>query len=350
MPAIAEGQIYATLKDFKWALRNWAVERNFTPHILDSDAHRVRAGCRSAPDCPFRIRANFNEKRGNAKVTTVDDVHTCVSITGQIASQNIKRVETGKLKFLLEAVPNLLPVDEKTKTDEIIQAVEKKYGQTISTRQAQKVKRELCFRKALSTFCQLCQQPDHGIQDCPHRQVSISDGTVVGAEDPSGDIVGHLNGGMDEGSSAGGEDRPRTAIRCSVCSQTGHNRKNCPDKPRSEAPPTESRFSPSAHPGPAPTAFMANGLQSRVPLDPSLSNDFHPGMQNVQRTAQPQESVGVARSEAEQNRIAVIGPIRSAQATRLEAAKLMQQAAKLMNEAARLNSEAARLTASVANA
>ena len=351
MPAIAEGQIYATLKEFKDALREWAIERNFTPHILDSDSHRVRAGCRSAADCPFRIRANYNEKRGNAKVTTVDDVHTCVSTTGQLASQNIKRVEAGKLKFLLEAVPKLIAVDEKTKTDQIIQAVETKYGQTISTRQAQKVKRELCFRA--KGACRLCQRTDHSRRDCPQRHISTSDAPIAGNDDLPNDILGHVDGEVDDRSSEEGGERLRKPTHCSVCFKTGHNRKNCPDKLRPNGTQTEDSSSPSDHQGSAPTAFMNNSHQKRVPLDPSLTNGFHPAVQRISRTAQPviqsRENSSPAVTEFEQGRVAVIGPIRTPQATRLEAARLMQQAAKLMNEAARLNSEAARLTASVAN-
>ena len=46
MPAIVQGQDFASLQDFKTALHEWAIEKGFTPAILDSDYHRVRAGCR----------------------------------------------------------------------------------------------------------------------------------------------------------------------------------------------------------------------------------------------------------------------------------------------------------------
>ena len=100
-----------------------------------SNVHeRVRAGCRSSPDCPFRIRANFLEKRGYAKVTTCDDVHNCTSTSDHLVSQNIPRAETCKLKFLIGAVPNLLAVTKETTTGNIIEAVERKYGQKIALR------------------------------------------------------------------------------------------------------------------------------------------------------------------------------------------------------------------------
>jgi hypothetical protein len=53
MPDIVQGQEFPTLKDFKKALTDWAIEKNFTPAILDSDNLRVRAGCRYGPFLPF---------------------------------------------------------------------------------------------------------------------------------------------------------------------------------------------------------------------------------------------------------------------------------------------------------
>lgn len=345
MPAIAEGQTFANLQDFKQALREWAIERNFTPHILDSDIHRVRAGCRTGPDCPFRIRANYNEKRRNAKVTTVDDKHTCVSTSEQLVSQNIKRAEPGKLKFLLDAVPKLITVDRATKTETIIQAVKNKYGQTISVRQAQKVKRELS--RKVKGPCRLCQQTDHSRRDCPQRQASGSDGVTAGNADLPEDLGAYADGQTDNSSAE--EEHPRKPTHCSVCFRTGHNRKNCPGKDRPETVQTGNSASPGNQQGPAPTASMSNGPQNQVPLDPVLTGSFRPAIQRMSRTAQPQGNPGPPIAETEQARVAEVGPLRTPQATRLEAAKMMQQAAKLMNEAARLNNEAARLTASVAN-
>ena len=345
MPAITEGQVFASLQEFKDALREWAIERNFTPHILDSDSHRVRAGCRTARDCPFRIRANYNEKRRNAKVTTVDDNHTCVSTSNPLVSQNIKRAEAGKLKFLLDAVPKLITVDRKTKTDVIIQAVEAKYGQTISVRQAQKVKRELS--RKFKGPCRLCQQTGHSRRDCPRRPTSTPDAAAPQNGAPQDDLVGYSDGEMDESTSE--EERPRKPTHCSVCFQTGHNRKNCPEKDKQD----DSQAGASASPGisqvPAPTALMSNGPPERVPLDPTLANGFHPSVQHVARTVQTLENSRPPVTAAEQAVRANIAPVRTRQATALEAARMMQKAGTLMKEAARLHTEAARLTASLAN-
>ena len=345
MPAIEEGQVFASLQEFKDALREWAIERNFTPHILDSDSHRVRAGCRTAPDCPFRIRANYNEKRRNAKVTTVDDNHTCVSTSDQLVSQNIKRAEAGKLKFLLEAVPKLIRVDRKTKTDVIVQAIENRYGQTISVRQAQKVKRELS--KKLKGPCRLCQSTSHSRRDCPQRPASTQDLAGARSGDLPDDIVVYSDAEMGDSSSS--EERPRKPTHCSVCFQTGHNRKNCPEKDKHDASQAGNSASPVDPQVPAPTALMSNGLQNRVPLDPTLTNGFHPSIQRVAHAVQTLESSRPPVTDTEQATRGDIAPVRTRQATALEAARLMQKAGTLMKEAARLHTEAARLTASLAN-
>ena len=168
---IEPGHIFPSLADFKEALRQWAIERNFTPHILDSDSHRVRAGCRSSPDCPFRIRANYNAKRGDARVTIVDDVHTC-GLTGQgPAHQNIKRAETGKMKFLMEAVPRLMTVTAETTIPNIIEVVERHYGQQIPKRQAQKVKGALVQR--VKGPCRHCHRVGHTRRYCPQLRSTM---------------------------------------------------------------------------------------------------------------------------------------------------------------------------------
>lgn len=367
MPAIEQGQTFDNLLDFKKALREWAIERNFTPHILDSDSHRVRAGCRTGPDCPFRIRANYNEKRALAKVTTCDDIHTCVSTSELLVSQNIKRPEAGKLKFLIDAVPKLIDVDGKTTTSTIIEAVEGRYGQKISLRQAQKVKRAL-VRKSKGP-CRQCHRIGHGRRNCPHGHVSTSDAAVPLNDDLPNDLMEYANEMIEVESTE--DERPRKATHCGVCFQTGHNRKNCPQKPNAVASDAAINAVPEDYPRQAAAALMRDGNNNVVVVDPTLmngarrvatvllpANSLPPiSLPPTSRppTATPQSSLSSvpchppAPGIVQPPTIETEPQPRTPQATRLEASKLMQQAAKLMNEAARLNSEAARLTASVAN-
>ena len=213
MPAIVENQEFPSLLAFKDALRTWAVEQNFTPHILDSDKQRVRAGCRSAPNCQFSIRVNFNAKDGVARVTTCEPDH-CHPL-GEGVSQNIKRAETARLKFLVPAVQELINVNVNTTTRQIAAAIEQKYSQQISFRQAQKVKRAIVKRP-----CRHCRVYGHSGKHCPLRS-----SRAEGANGEAG-----VEGSDDDDSS--GEERPRRKSRCLGCFQTGHNRKNCPEMSR----------------------------------------------------------------------------------------------------------------------
>ena len=352
MPAIVEGQHFPSLQTFKDALREWAVEKNFTPHILDSDRTRVRAGCRSAPDCPFKIRVNFNAKLGHARVTTIEDGHTCAASTGQLVPQNIKRAETAKVSFLVKAVPQLLEVTKATPVSRIVELVEEKYGQKIADRQAQKVKRVLCNRP-----CRYCHQFGHSGRCCPQRSAQTNINEVDGADAEADDDPG--------------EWITRRTVRCRVCSQTGHNRKNCPnvasiEPPNQEASMIEEQLNVAAY---APALPPNPPSSNNAPVDPQIENNGP--------VPPPRPQLSVSGDSLASNRSldgssmstsAVLSrpgsePRPSHQALnvqltrptlnqstpqnpKLEAARLMQQAARLMQEAARLNLEAAKLTAS----
>ena len=351
MPAIVEDQVFPTLQDFKNALREWAIERNFTPHILDSDSHRVRAGCRSSPDCPFRIRANYNEKRGNAKVTTCDDVHNCVSTADFAAHQNIKRAETGRLKFLVEAVPKLLAVGVTTTTGQIIEAVERRYGQKIPVRQAQKVKRALAGR--IHGPCRYCRRDGHSRRNCPVRKRNEANGVMDRPDELAPELFDFGQDGMV--SDSAGDYGTQSERRCTTCFQPGHTRNNCPSHTTVVGSTTgpQLNHSTTANSQPRQTHGQSSTPARLEPfLDPNLGQ---PGSTLLHTThthssqQQPTSSSGpgtniLASSSNQSLRV----PQTPADA-RMEAAKLMSQAARLMNEAAKMNAEAARITAAMAN-
>jgi len=357
MAPIVQGQTFHSLSAFKEALRDWAIERNWTPHILDSDSHRVRAGCRSSLDCPFRIRCNYGAKKGVAKVTTCDDNHTCepfrASVEGR-AHQDIKRAETGKLKFLLEAVPKLITVSLDTNVLEIIEAVERKYGQKIPTRQAQKVKANLTDR--VKGPCRHCHQLGHTRRHCPQLRASAPgplDSSNLQQEITLANEAGGDETYMDNGLEAGaGNER---ALEHQV-DFVGTHRPDGHDQlftstyplpmPNTTLPQQAANPDGFVNLHPSSSAIRvdpinANGLQRRNAPVPERSAI----VQNPQIIAQPsttQNPQTNAQLELTQNQ-------QTPTEARLEAAKLMQQAARLMQEAARLNAEAAKLTASVAS-
>lgn len=339
MPPIVQGQIFPTLLHFKNALRDWAIERNWTPHILDSDSHRVRAGCRSSPDCPFRVRANYSVKRGDAKVTTCDDNHTCEPFRANSdlgnPHQDIKRAETGKLKFLLEAVPKLMLVTLDTNIHEIIDAVAQKYGQKIPLRQAQKVKSALTDR--VKGPCRHCHQLGHTRRHCPQLR-DPAPGPMSFTENS---ITHHSNGNEDHDDGAyadGGLDyEPEDGGQSDLMDYSNGNPSNN----------TTPGFS-LGHPQQLPNNIFTPSRQSGLPLDPTLAS-------RIERLNSGETPVAVQPAvmtqQTSNQHTATQNPLnpRTPQEARQEAARLMQQASRHLQEAARLNSEAARLTASVAS-
>lgn len=338
MPPIVQGQIFPTLLDFKNALRDWAIERNWTPHILDSDSHRVRAGCRSSPDCPFRVRANYSVKRGDAKVTTCDDNHTCEPFRADSdlgkPHQDIKRAETGKLKFLLEAVPKLMVITLDTNIQEIIDAVAQKYGQKIPLRQAQKVKSALTDR--VKGPCRHCHQLGHTRRHCPQLRDSAP-GPISFAQNSN---THHSNGNEDHDDGAyadGGLDYEAEDGGHSDLMHYGN------DNPSNN---TTSGFS-LGHPHQLPNNMFTPSRQNGLSLDSTLASRIE-RLNSGEAPVPVQPAVAPQQASTQLNATQNSQTTKTPKETRLEAAKLMQQAARLMQEAARLNSEAARLTASAA--
>lgn len=336
MPVIHEGDTFPTLKDFKNALRDWAIEGNWTPHILDSDSHRVRAGCRSSKDCPFRIRVNFSDKRKNALVTTCDDVHNCHASRsdGAAIHQNIKRAETGKLKFLMEAVPKLMKVTMGTNVQDIIDAVEKKHGQRIPVRQAQKVKSGLVPRSRGP--CQHCMKASHDRSHCP-RLRTMTDGPTDFS----------MNDTVDDGMETTGAEQQNDGL---AYAEVGLERHLGSGDRSTEA---EVEHDAQGQLSQAGRRERPPGQQSLPPIDPSLSDPYQTVRVIHQSYTEPRER---GDSQAPPNRplsdqIAVPAPppSRSPAEVRLEAAKLMQSAALLMEQAAKMHAEAARLNLSVAH-
>ena len=313
MPKIKEGDTFSSLQEFKDGLRRWAIEENWTPHILDSDSHRVRAGCRSAPSCPFRVRANFNTKRGSVLVTTCDGEHTCFEARDNDSPlhQNIKRSETGKLKFLLEAVPKLLTVTLDTQVQDIVDVVEKKYGQKIPVRQAQKVKNGLTPR--VLGPCRHCRQTGHTRRQCPHLTGEAASRNLSFSVNEMHDSV--MDGqGSDGGTYADGGLETDFVTSSSLRASST----------------TRDQRTPIQH-------ARKTSINQAQPRQDSVRND--PGPVRDQPSLPSLHSL----------RMVPFTEHMTPTQTRLEASRLMQQAAALMEQAARLNSEAAKLNASVAD-
>lgn len=304
--SIKEGDTFNSLQEFKASLRRWAISENWTPHILDSDKFRVRAGCRSASGCPFRIRANFNATKRRVLITTCISRHTCFQFRDHEnpLHQNIKRSETGKLKFLLEEVPRLLEVNTDTHVQEIVNVIEQKFGQKIPIRQAQKVKTALTPR--ILGPCRECRQIGHTRRHCPQREQSttVNDVHLSIDEDARQAANGLHSTGEDHQNIADGDtlqDVPATGAIITDLEER------------------QRRHATSSHSS-CDSAIATACAASSDRLQPS-PNSVSPGLVHAE---EPQSTVTAAE-------------------TRLKASELMHRAASLMEEAAKLNFEAARL-------
>jgi len=358
MPPIAAGQVFMSLAVFKTALQAWAIEERFQPKILDSDSKRVRVGCRSGPDCPFRIRCNFSDKTGTAKVTTLDGDHCNHIPQGLSQPVRIARPEAGKMKFLVQAVPNLMEITSETSTKDTIDTVAGAYGSDIMLRQAQKVKAYLLRRqkKQMRNKCGRCGQEGHNKRNCLQRQSQQRTGSVPSLEAIDASMQSDADG-ENLPTSDSDEQTPRTQEQhCRICHQAGHNRRNCRQKGAQSNEVTASASASAPAPAPAPQSSSnkrtRNGNVPRQRPEPvpvtTLTEDVQ--YNYAAATDMPDDqifhspSIAVMPSKTSSRPPPVLHTnVFAAQ----EAARLMQEAARLTQEAARLNHQAANLMASV---
>ena len=280
-------------------------------------------------------------RRGDAKVTTCDDNHTCEPFRATVEGrthQDIKRAETGKLKFLLEAVPKLMTVTLETNILEIIDAVERKYGQKIPTRQAQKVKSALTDR--VKGPCRHCHQLGHTKRRCPQLR-DTAPGPI--AFNPLQQDLARFAAQDNTNGNYGGETIDIDSDHDTAPGPIGFVNGHRPNEPQ----PNDQLQTASAggftrpyrighsivDPNLANRIQRLNSNEGPVPMQPAINQERSlPEHLTGQRAPPPIQDTNRTPREA-----------------RIEAARLMQRASDLMQEAARLNAEAARLTMSIAS-
>lgn len=263
------------------------------------------------------------------------------------------------MKFLVQAVPNLMEITSKTSTKDIIDTVAGAYGSDIMLRQAQKVKAYLLRRqkKQKRNKCGRCGQEGHNKRNCLQRQPQQRTGSVPSLE--TIDAMQSDADGEDLPTSASDEQTPRTQEQhCRICHQAGHNRRNCrqKDAQSNEVTASASASAPAPAPAPAPQSssnkLTRNGnVQRRVPgpvpvttltEDAQYTYTAAADMPDDQIFHSP--TIAVMPSDTSSRPPPVLHTnVFAAQ----EAARLMQEAARLTQEAARLNHQAANLMASV---
>lgn len=351
---------------------------------------------RTSPNCPFRIRCNFNTKNGVASVTTLDNVHTCTS-RSRVGEPNIKRTETCKLKFLLEVVPQLMTVDRSTPTKAIIDAVKARYGSEIAMRQAQKVKATLIPKSTEQSSC-ACGSTDHAPENCPNeRQPGFPQQNDSPTENSQTDVqvMEDIQAtpaippppppaqNQAQRKSSRGLQQPaahkaqaynsnRPAIDPELINENSasygfmNQSSSSPLRTHASVPVLPPPSQPQPHHQQPQQQPIQQEQQQNQHQQHHQQQQQHqqqqlqqPQQQQQQQQQQHQASLGPVSSITDQT-ISHAGPSPqnpsaaipqqppSATDVRLEASRLMSLAAQHMQEAARLNAEAARLTASVA--
>ncbi|KAK2762666.1 hypothetical protein FQN54_000840 [Arachnomyces sp. PD_36] len=160
-----EGQRFASLEEFKTSLRALSVRQHWDLRMVRSNKKNVSVGCRSAPDCPFRVICRSNKNATH--ITNLNDAHTCRRGPADSATQSA-RSEVSHVRFLLEEVPKLFDMREKIMGQQIVDAVKRYHGYDISIRQAQRVLTKLQPRYRTRKV-----RPDqiHQERDSPRHEV-----------------------------------------------------------------------------------------------------------------------------------------------------------------------------------
>ena len=228
----------------------------------------------------------------------------------------MSRAETSKLKFLLEAVPHLLTVDQSTPPKAIIDAVRQKYGTEIALRQAQKVKANLCPRPRGSG--EQLYEPRVGDDRLLHEQKESR-------HDPT---TGHFSPTLNDDSDMHVDFHDGDLTHLGQHRTTGEEE---------------------------PSSTQQQELLTVAPLPIIPTNMSTPDGRNTVVHMIPQPSQALSMPQPFSEAAMANGPIfttdssnsKTPQEIRAEAAALFQRASEKFQEASRLHAEATRLFASV---
>ncbi|XP_025806742.1 uncharacterized protein LOC112885310 [Panicum hallii] len=78
-PSMDLGTIYPTMTDFRMAVRQLAINKEFALGTEKSDKKRFRGFCKSSADCTWRIVGTRQDDNKSTKVTVLVDEHNCTS-------------------------------------------------------------------------------------------------------------------------------------------------------------------------------------------------------------------------------------------------------------------------------
>lgn len=129
------GQQFSSLDEFKTVVRNISVRQHWELRVWRSNKKSVVIGCRSSPNCSFRVvcRANKNA----TYIPSLQDGHSCRRNAASPGTTPA-RAEASHVRFLLSEIPRLFDMRSKIKGQDVVDAVKRYHGYDISMRQAQR--------------------------------------------------------------------------------------------------------------------------------------------------------------------------------------------------------------------
>ena len=171
-------QSFETFSDFKTQLHQWAIAESFVIKIEKSDRSRCVVKCRSAAECPFHIRATWNQKEERVIITTLNSTHTTC-----LGAAPVPRASSSHSVYLPEAVPKILAITKKTKPKDIQQAMQLHHNvsigyavahKTLQYLNGQDISMERAQFRVLSSYiqklCEIDQEGHFHLSACPESR------------------------------------------------------------------------------------------------------------------------------------------------------------------------------------
>jgi hypothetical protein len=135
--------------------------------------YSVIAGCANS-DCPFHVRAYFCHKRECVVVGTLKAEHTCSGIV-----QGAKRAPASKQSWLQRILPETITITKDTTPQQIIDAVQAKFQQTIRYEAAIRAKKQVLKQEDPSGSEPQQHSPEQQPLSAPPNILPISISTPI---------------------------------------------------------------------------------------------------------------------------------------------------------------------------
>lgn len=142
------GQRFSSLEEFKNVIRSISVRQYWNLRVIRSNKKSVVIGCRSGPNCFFRVVCRYNSNKNSTYITSVQDNHSCRR-DADAPSRTPARSEASHVRFLLREIPKLFDMKTKIKGQDVVDAVKRYHGYDIAMRQAQRALIKLQKQKPL---------------------------------------------------------------------------------------------------------------------------------------------------------------------------------------------------------